>query len=207
MHLWQGRTNHSGMVEHPLLQFALTGHSLEDSKEADFKWNWKVDSKTVFEYVAQIVCWARLTHLDDAGDGFSCADYWENNILAIRSLDENWGAESLIGFEGPKLRDLLALPLDSDPSAPEYAEASKVVWRLLTRSSMQKVAHGKGLTHDLMLGTLWELPGNETADCAPGTFAWLLRQGPLHLRQTRTSIQTVTAPPAKERLRKGVLEA
>ncbi|KAK4236324.1 hypothetical protein C8A03DRAFT_17022, partial [Achaetomium macrosporum] len=206
VHVWQGHTNYSGIITHPLLQFALTTSSFDDSKQANFNWNFKVDARMVFEYIAQVVCWTRLTHLDDAGDGFSCADYWENNVLVFRAVDENWGAESLVGFEGPKLRDLLALRLDSDPSAPEYAEASKLVWRLLTRSSMQKVAHGKGLTNDVMLGILWDMPENETADCAPGTFAWLLRQGPVHLCQTRTSIQSVATPPVKERWRKGVLE-
>jgi hypothetical protein len=72
---------------------------------------------------------------------------------------------------------------------------------------MQKVVHGKGLTNDIMLGTLWDLPENETADSAPGTFAWLLRQGPLSLRQTRSSIKTMAAVPVPARWNKGLLEA
>lgn len=204
--MWKGRTNYSGLIEHPLLQWA-TAVSLDEGKEADFNWNFKVDSTTVFEYIAQIVCWNRMTFLEDVGDGFSCADYWENNVLAIRVIDENWGAESMVGFDGQKLFDLLALRLDSDPAAPEYAEATKLVWRLLTKSSMQKVVHGKGLTNDIMLGTLWDLPENKTADCAPGTFAWLLRQGPLHLRQTRESIEVMPAAPVPARWKKGLLEA
>ncbi|KAK3309752.1 uncharacterized protein B0T15DRAFT_545740 [Chaetomium strumarium] len=206
LHVWHGRTNYRGIIKHPVLQFALTTSSFDESKEASFNWNFKVDPETVFEYIAQVVCRTRLTHLDDAGDGFSCADYWEKKVLTFRAVDENWGAESMVGFEGPKLRDLLALRLDSEPSTPEYAKASNLVWRLLTRSSMQKVSHGKGLTSDVMLGALWDMPENETADCAPGTFAWLLRQGPLCLRQTRAAVQIVPAPPVKERWRKGVLE-
>jgi hypothetical protein len=186
------------------LQWATTA-SLSELK-VDFQWKWKVDSKTVFEYVGQVMCWRRLTYLEDVGDGFSGADYWEKNILTFEAIDENCGAETVVGFAGKKLFDLLALPLDTDPSSPEYAEASKLVWWLLTRSSMQKVVHGKGLTEDLMLGILWDLPENESADCAPGTFAWLLRQGSLHFRQTRQSIKVIPAEPAPERWKKGVFE-
>jgi len=163
----------------------------------------------VFEYVAQIVCWARMCHIEeDAGDGsgFRCADYWENNVLTFSSIDENWAADAATDFDDKKMFDLLRLPLDTNPDVPEYAEASKLVWRLLARSSMQKVAHGKGLMQSIMLGTMWDMPENETADCAPGTFAWLLRQGSLHLRQTREAIVTVPAPPVSQRWNKGLYE-
>lgn len=218
MHVWRGRTNHKGLVDHPLLQFVHAEASFDESRQAAFTWNFKVDAKTVFEYITQVVCWMRLTHLDDAGDGFSCADYWEKQVLVIRVLDENWAAESLVGFDGARLHHLLTLPLNEPPqqensdkdnnhtTASDRAEAARVVWRLLARSSMQKITHAKALTDDVMLGTLWDMPENATADCAPGTFAWLLRQGPLYLRQRRTEIQTMPATPVKERWRKGVLE-
>ncbi|KAL2144480.1 hypothetical protein VTI28DRAFT_9055 [Corynascus sepedonium] len=215
-----------GLIQHPLLRFIIDGASFDESREAAFTWNFKVDATTVFEYIAQVVCWKRLTHLDDAGDGFSCADYWENNVLVTNVIQEGWAAESLVGFDGQRLFGLLCLPFPSasepniDPgpsssssSSSEQAqqkgdekEAAGLLWRLLARSSMQKVTHAKALTDDVMLGTLWDRPENEDADCRPGTFAWLLRRGPLCLRQTRTSIQTVPAPPVKERWRKGILE-
>ena len=76
--------------------------------------------------------------------------------------------------------------------------------RLLTRSAMQKVVHGKNLTSSINLGVLWdENPGR---DCEPGTFAELLRYGTVHFEQTRKTIEYVQAPAPPTTLKKGLLE-
>ncbi len=88
----------------------------------------------------------------------------------------------------------------------DYAEAHCLVWRLLTRSSMQKVTHAKNLTKTPALGLLWELFGREGKDCEPGTFAELLRYGAEHFEQTRKEIEYVKAPEIVDTMNKTVLE-
>ena len=144
--------------------------------------------------------------LEDTGDGFSGAEYWQNHVLLWDVLPENWAGELTLGFPGcgQKMLDLLSLPLDTDPDSDEYKEAYNLVWRLLTKSTMQKVTHGKHLTVSPHLGVLWdENPGK---DCEPGTFGELLRYGSAHFKQTRKEIEYVRAPKPPATMKKGVLE-
>lgn len=142
--------------------------------------------------------------LEDAGDGFSCTDYWSTRVIVFDVLQECWGAEATIGFNGEKLYKLLSLKLDSDPEAEDYKEAEKLVWRLLTKSSLQKITHGKNLTNDVHLGVLWD--ENEGKDVEPGTFAELLRYGTTHFEQTREDIVKMEAKKPAQTMKKGVLE-
>lgn len=50
--------------------------------------------------------------------------------------------------------DLLSLNRDTDRNSAEHKEAYNLVWRLLTKSLMQKITHGKGLTDSIHLGRL-----------------------------------------------------
>ncbi|KAL7949482.1 hypothetical protein V8C42DRAFT_311026 [Trichoderma barbatum] len=82
-----------------------------------------------------------------------------------------------VGFDGTgqKMFDLLSLKRDIDPESEEYKKAYELVWRLLSKSSMQKITPAKNMTHYVHLRTLWdEDPGK---DCEEGTFAELLRHG------------------------------
>lgn len=115
------------------------------------------------------------------------------------------GAEETIGFNGQKMFDLFSVRLDADPNSEEYKEAYKLTWRLLTRSTMQKITHGKHLTNDLHLGVLWDQ--HEGKDCEEGTFASLLRYGCENFEQTRTEIEYRDAPVPPSTLNKGFLEA
>ncbi|KAK7048899.1 capsule polysaccharide biosynthesis [Favolaschia claudopus] len=212
-HIWKDRTNHLGLIDNPLVSFGAN-ISLDDDSEVDprasiFKWEFKVDFKTVIEYSSQVLCWLRLTTLEDAGDGFSCADYWEKHILCLDVLEEAWAVEAVLGFgcSGRAIFDPLNVKIDSDDKSSElYKQAEKIVWGLLVGASFQKVTHGKGLTSEPTLGALWDLPENEGKDCGPGTFAELLRYGTVHFRQTRGSVATLETRPATKRVRKGILE-
>ena len=144
--------------------------------------------------------------LEDTGDGFSGADYWQNHVLVFDVLPENWGGEAKLGFpgSGQKMFDLLSLKRDINPTSKEYKEAYNLVWRLLTKSSMQKITHGKHLTNSVHLGVLWD--ENEGYDSKPGTFAELLRYGTVHFQQTRPEIAYVKAPKPPKTIKKGLLE-
>lgn len=145
--------------------------------------------------------------LEDTGDGFSGVDYWQNHVLVWDALPENWAGEATLGFVGcgQKMFDLLSLSLDTDPDEKKYKEAYDFVWRLLTKSSMQKITHAKGLTVSPHLGVLWdENPGK---DCEPRTFGELLRYGTGHFEQTRKEIAYVKAPEPPMTMKKGLLEA
>jgi hypothetical protein len=205
VHLWKGRTNHNGMIQSPLLSFAL-GMDFSESQKKGYNWEMIVEPTTVFEYISQVMCFMRLTILEDAGDGFSSADYAINNILWFDALQEDWGAETVVGYRGKEVVEALATKLDADPNSEEYKTACKLVWRMLTKSSMQKITHGKNLTKTPAWGLLWDAEGNENADIAPGTFAQLLRYGSVHFNQMRESITYVKVEKPAQTMRKGVFE-
>ncbi|KAJ7887512.1 hypothetical protein B0H14DRAFT_1235306 [Mycena olivaceomarginata] len=208
IHLWKNRTNYQGLLDNPLLAFGAEHLSFDQSRASNFTWDFKVDAKTVMEYITQVLCWTRLTMLEDAGDGFSCADYWQNHVLCIDVLQESWGAEAVVGFAsgGKGIMDPLSVKLSSDKGSEQYKQAEKLVWRLLTRSSMQKITHGKGLTNTVALGILWDMKENEGKDREPGTFAELMRYGSVHFRQKRERIVTMAAQKPSMTMKKGVLE-
>ncbi len=144
--------------------------------------------------------------LEDPTDGFNGAEYYENKVLLFDSLSEDWGAEETIGFVGQDLFDVLATRRDVDTESEEYRKAYETVWRLLTRSSMQKITHGKNLIKDLALGILWDMEENEGKDMASGTFAELLRYGSVHFEQEREEIKYVKAQRPAHTIKKGLLE-
>ena len=119
--------------------------------------------------------------LEDNGTDFNYADYWEDDILCFDALQENWGAEATIGFKNASQTtfDLLALMWEPEKMKrdEQQQKAYDLVWRLLTQSSMQKITRGKGLTHDVHLGVLWDRPENQGKDCRIETSAEMLRYG------------------------------
>jgi hypothetical protein len=205
IYLWKGHTNYSGMIQSPLLSFAL-GLDFSESQKRGYNWEFIVEPLTVFEYITQVTAFLRLTMLEDAGDGFSCADYSVNNILWFDALEEDWGAETIVGYRGEDATNALATKLDADPASEEYKTAYKLVWRLLTKSSMQKITHGKNLTKTPAWGLIWDEKGNEGKDIEPGTFAELLRYGAVRFEQTRESIMYVEAEKPAQTMKKGVFE-
>ncbi|OJD10993.1 hypothetical protein AJ78_08147 [Emergomyces pasteurianus Ep9510] len=203
VHLWANRTHHTGMATDPLMADARQ-LDFTASVRSGYHFEFAVEPLTVFEYITQVLCWLRLCKLEDAGDGFSCADYAVDHILWFDCLKEDWPMETVVGFRGQSAFDALSTSLDADPESEEYKTAYQAVWRTLTRSSMQKVSHSKKLSKTAGLGYLWD--ENDDADCKPGTFAELLRYGSVHFEQMREGIVIVQAKKPENTVKKGVLE-
>jgi hypothetical protein len=210
MCLWKGRNNYEGIIDHPLLAFVRKfDHDSYTRDPKKFNFDMKVDSRTIYGYAGQVLAWNRLCLLEDVGDGFSCTEYWQHNMLIIDGAEEHWGAEMMLGFDGKgqEFLDLLSCRLDTDTDSEQYQKAYKLVWKLLTKTSLQKIAHAKNLTYKPSIGTLLDLPEHEGKDCAPGTFADLLRYGSVHFEQTREKITCVEAPKPPKTFRKGIFES
>lgn len=157
------------------------------------------------DYATQVACWKRLCLLEDTGDGFSGCDYWRDHVFAWSVAEESWPFETVVGYKGgEKTYELLQVRLDADQQSEEYRQAYEMVWRTLTRSSMQKLDRAKGLTHSVHLGVLWD--ENLGKDRVPGTFGELLRYGTVHFRQKRESIVQMETPRPSVTMKKGLLE-
>ncbi|KAK4693880.1 hypothetical protein P7C71_g3596, partial [Lecanoromycetidae sp. Uapishka_2] len=205
VHLWKERTNPGGIIEDPLVFFAKD-ITFEASESRDFHWEFSVGPLTVMEYIGQVMAWLRVCMLEDPNDGFDGPTYFGHKILLFDVLSEDWGAEATIGFSGKDLFNVLKTKRDAAPESVEYQTAYKSVWRLLTRSSMQKITHGKDLTKTPALGILWDMEENDGKDIAGGTFAELLRYGSVHFEQKREEIDYVKAQRPERTIRKGLLE-
>lgn len=180
--------------------------SLDETTDAGFNFSFGAKTHSILEYVTQIMCWERLTQTEEDNEGFKCAKYWEDHVLALDAKSEAWPAEMIVGFDdGTKVFELLALRLNSDPSSGMYQQAVDMVWQMLGQASMEKVYHGHGITSKPSLGTLWEMPDNFEKDNEPGTFAELLRYGTLHFKQTRREVK-VLPPHTKPRIFKSLHE-
>ncbi|KAH8196989.1 hypothetical protein TruAng_008848 [Truncatella angustata] len=165
-HLWKGHKNHEGLIENPLLAFGA-GQDFDESRASNFHWDFAVPAKTVMEYITQVLAWQRLTMLEDAGDGFSCADYWQRNVYCFDVLKEAWAAEDEVGFGGQKLFDVLTMRREGgDKTSEQYRKAERAIYRMLSQASFQKITHGKGLTKSLAVGALFDKPENVDADRA-----------------------------------------
>ncbi|KAF2732756.1 hypothetical protein EJ04DRAFT_440520 [Polyplosphaeria fusca] len=199
LHIWEGRTEGKGAIMgNPLIQFVIE----QDNPDirAPLGWDLK-DPVVILEYVGQILAFMRMVFLDKADDeGFNCTEYWSKHILIWDTLTEHWAAEHMMARTGPhpRIMELLAVRRDADPESQDYQDAYKLTWRLLTKSSMMKVTSGHGMSITPHLGVLWSMPENEGKDCAPGTFAELLRYGSVYFDQTRNGVDYLeTGRPAK----------
>ncbi|GKT52822.1 capsule polysaccharide biosynthesis protein [Colletotrichum tofieldiae] len=204
MHLWKDRTSPDGLLEDPLIAFA-NSISLDQAEARNFRWNWDVSTIKLFEYLTQIVCWIRVSMIEEPNGGFSGVEYFDKKVLIFDALKEDWPAEALIVWNGEHLFDLLSVRLDASPESEEYKHAYNLVWTLLTTSTMEKITHAANLTSTKALGTLWDMKENEGKDHTPGTFADLLRYGSVHFEQNRET-KYITAPKAEIVLKKGLLE-
>lgn len=174
-----------------------------ESQENDFNWNWKVPFVEVFEYISQVMAWIRVASLEEAGENFDGSEYWQKHVFGF-DIKEDWPAEQVVGFDGEKIYAALSTKLDADSESEEHKLGYKLVWTMLARSCMQKVTHGKHLTHDVHLGVLWD--ENEGKDIERGTFAELLRYGTTHFEQTRECIKIKECKKGKSTMKKKLLE-
>jgi hypothetical protein len=187
IHFWKGRDDYRGIVESPLISF-VKDIKFETSAQRGYHYNWKVDELTLLGYVGQVVAWVRCAWLKEPNGGFDGVEYYATKCLLFDALEEDWAAEKTIGFKGEDLLKVFATRLDADPESEEYKTAYECMWRMLTRSTMQKITHGKGLTHDIHCGALLDREENKEKDCEEGTFGGLMRYGSVHFEQTRESI-------------------
>ncbi|KAG4443372.1 hypothetical protein IFR05_001161 [Cadophora sp. M221] len=206
IHMWEGQTSSTNIIQHPLAAIGAT-INFEESEAKGFKWEFKVGPQFIAGYIAQVLAWMRLSALEEP-NGFNGREYAAKNILLFDALDEDWGAETVVGFQGQSFFDALATKCgpNADQESDEYKLAYKNAWRILTKSSMQKITHGKNLTKTPALGILWDQKENEGKDVEPGTFAELLRYGSVHFEQTREGIHYVKAEKPDLVIRKGLLE-
>ena len=203
--LWKNRQNFRGLSTDPLMAFA-NDLTFDRSQASDFHWDFQVEPLFVFEYIGQVLSWTRICVLDtDIGNGISGVDYWATKVLIWKALGEQWGAEQTIGFGGPVLFNALQTRLDADPESEQYKDAYRMTWRVLSKSCMQKITHGKNLTKTKATGVLWEEEGNERKDCIEGTFGELLRYGSVHFEQTREGVETMVAERPLQTIREPVL--
>jgi hypothetical protein len=207
VHLWKGRCDFTGVIESPLLHF-MANFNFAEAEARGFKWDFKVDEATVLGYIGQCMAWIRLTWLQEPNGGFNGVEYWAKKVLVFDSAAEDWAAERIVGYKGEDLFKVFTARRDADPESEEYKMAEKTVWRLLTKSALQKITHGKDLTHDIHCGALMDLPENEGKDQEPGTFGELLRYGSVHFEQTRERIAYVDAVVVDPKfvIHKGLLE-
>jgi hypothetical protein len=208
VHLWStpaSRTNFVGLRDSPLLE-CLNGVPFPVPPIG-----LKVETKVFEEYITQIFCWMRMCRLSapDREEGnFDGNKYWRNKVLVVSMLQEGWGAEGVCGFDGKRIFSLLSLNVEpARPDDPDYQDATKLVWRILTKSSLQKVYNGKELLLEPALGAWFSRPENLGKDCEPGTFAGLLRYGAEHFEQKRVGVTAAQPLEIKDLPKKGYLEA
>jgi hypothetical protein len=208
VHLWKDRTDYTGVIQNPLITF-MKDFKFAEAEARGFKWDFKVDEQTVLGYIGQCVAWIRLTWLEEPNGGFDGREYYKNHVLLFDVLPEDWAAEQIVGYKGEDIFKIFTTRLDADPESEEYKTAEQVVWRLLTKSTMQKITHGKGLTLSMSCGTLLDEHDEQGSDQAPGTFGELLRYGSVHFEQIREQIEYVEPILVADELviRKGMLEA
>jgi len=202
--LWKDRTNCGGLIQNPLLSFALTGPHWPQNPGLKFDFKPDLDILALLNYVAQNMSWVRIACLEEPNGGFNGRAYYLEKVLQFDALTECWKAEDVIGFDGKELFDMLAMRRDAVGERREKAE--RMVWKVLSEASMQKVMHGKQIMKVEALGVRWDKEENEGIDVAEGTFAELLRYGSVHFEQTREGINYVKAEEPNLVIRKGLLE-
>jgi hypothetical protein len=232
LHLWKGKTNNKRVTHNALFAYLATmfpaskpetESQTEDQQQKPSGglalFDWKVGLPELLDYAMQMVAWNRLALLEDAGDGFSGAEYWTRHMLLLDYAPETGMPMKLLGAAkngGARMLDLLSMKRQpdsrskgeehEDPQAEDRKEAERVVWETLAHSSMWKISHVKGLTHKPQLGTLLDASENDGKDQAPGTFMELLRYGTVHFRQKRESPSLREAPRPVFTLKTGLLE-
>lgn len=182
--LWDGRTSCEGMNAHPLLRH-LPRYEVPSStgQPAAFAYEHFVD------YLAQMFCLERLRHLRDPTKGWDGSQFFESRALLFECVSEVYWAQHLTHWDGRKQFNLLSCVREE--TEPGLREAEEFVQNILSMSSTMKLSHGLVTDQREYLARIWDEPGNEDADCRPGTFAAYLRWASVHFQQTKelTSVQ------------------
>jgi hypothetical protein len=234
LHLWKDRTNHKGVTHNALFGYLArmfppsitqtTGSQTEAVQQQKPSggmalFDWKISMQELLDYAMQMAAWNRVALLEDAGDGFSGADYWTRHMLLLDFASETGMPMKLLEAAhngGARMLELLSMERqgsngeggqqEQEEEADNRKEAERVVWETLAHSSMWKISHVKGLTHKPQLGSLLDATENTGKDQAPGTFMELLRYGTVHFRQKRETPSLREAPRPEFTLKTGLLE-
>lgn len=87
MALWKDRTSAEGLFEHPLMAHAKDVKT-EAVEARGFAFNWDKPIPQVLEYVAQIMCWMRISAVEEPDGGFNGVEYYEKDVLLYDGLWE-----------------------------------------------------------------------------------------------------------------------
>jgi hypothetical protein len=204
--LWKDRTSCQGLSRHPLLAPVLEAGRFHGDKDTNhFGWEHKCTPDQIMDYGAHILAWQRLALTENVGDGFSGTKYFATKILFLNVLEEAWRAETLVGWRGSDLFEVLNTKLDAPAESQKFQLALNAIRSILAQSSMQKVYRGSELLKYPALGSIWDEKENGNKDCEPGTFAELLRYGSVHFEQTR-DIRYTRNPQPTVTFMKGLFE-
>ncbi|KXT07266.1 hypothetical protein AC578_2482 [Pseudocercospora eumusae] len=203
MALWHGQTNCADLGSHPLLAEVLPQIKFGQNP---FKLHFNISPKTLAGYVAQIAAWARLCMIEEPHGGFNGRAYYREHIMLFNAITETSPERLLPHCTAEDILRVFKTKLDADPESASYRTAHKLIWGILAKSSMLKVAHAKHLTKSPQLGIYLDQKENENLDIGPNTFFELLRYGSVHFEQVRKEMDIHEIEPYEAVIRKGILD-
>ena len=223
LEIWKCATEQTGMHAHPLFRRQNLPPALKSLKATEQEQDSKLqdhrdlepdsqdllDRQATADYVAQFLCFDRLSRLHDPSDDFDGSKYLNTHALIYDGMQEiflpqvltKWDTEKQFDYLCMKKRHVAYTEAHADQ---RYREAEVFADTLVTQSCQMKVSHGLGGAEQL--GVFWERPGSEEADCAEGTFAAYLRYASVFLEQTREMKCQPWGPAQGEIWRIGVTE-
>ena len=225
---WKGVTEQKGMHAHPLFKRQTLPPAAKNLKLNEDEQRSKLqdqgmgttgpetnsqdllDRKALADYIAQFLCFDRLSRLHDPSDDFNGSEYLNSHALVYDGMQESLLAQHLTHWNTEKQFEYLCTKKQNDKVSNDtndderYREAEAFTEALVTQSCQMKVCHG--IEGAEQLGLLWERPGAEDADYAEGTFAAYVRYASVFLEQTREMKSQPWGPAEGEIWRLGVTE-
>lgn len=197
LHIWEGRTNCTGISQHPILEPTLvdptTGKFIEFPPGiADLAPG--VRMQDVVDYSMQMWCWSQLACTRDPNTGFDGVDHWTRKTLLIPRIPEAHRGEEILNWDGARFHELLCLGRDEQTRLErpkDWNAACDLTWSILADSAMVKIFKAGSFFTSMTLGLVMEQPENAGLDGVKGTWWELLRHGCLYFEQVRASVEYV----------------
>lgn len=199
LEIWKGRTDCTGIQDHPLLRQVP-----KIRVPADIQEKFDIDNSLVNDYSAHFLAFKRARMTQDSTDGFDGPRYWEDHAFVL-PVEETFLAQIFCKFNGQFQYDLLATSRESVKPINQQTLAKELVHKLLSRASTMKLSHGLNNHKLVHLSKIWEQSEKENEDIAPGTYAEFLSWGSIHLEQTR-EIKPLPVRCGGRRLKASILE-
>lgn len=190
--MWAGRSDANGLHNHSLVRHLGLLKLKAPSISADADWAGFSD------YVAQILAFERVRLNSEPGpDGFDGPAYFKDHFFLLDANKEMFLGQ---GFDqGERIAKLLSLtrrkpgsseagvsPTANNDDDDDQLSAKKFVHNVLTSSSLCKFSQGTArLGLKFLVGKYWSRPENSMADCNPGTWGAVLREGSVRYQQAR----------------------